>query len=192
MTTNSPIEVKTGGNRPLWTGILLVGLGAIALFLPVVSTLVTETWIAFILLTVGFSKLFYAFQTRAQGGFLWKTLLSVLYLGAGGMLLVNPFGGTITLTLLLGSFLLAEAVVELVLAFRLRPQSNWTWALGNALFTLGLGAIVWFGWPGNAPWLLGTVVGASVISTGLSRIMLSLNPRIAGSGQDQIDQAASI
>lgn len=80
-----------------------------------------------------------------------------------------------TLTLLLGSFLLTEGIFELILAFRLRKQANWTWALGNAIVTLSLAAIVLLEWPFNAPWLLGTIVGASVVVTGISRIMLSLN-----------------
>jgi hypothetical protein len=39
-----------------------------------------------------------------------------------------------------------------------------------------LGGIVWFQWPFNAPWLIGILVGVSVLSTGISRVMLSLNP----------------
>ncbi|HEY9762594.1 MAG TPA: DUF308 domain-containing protein [Trichocoleus sp.] len=191
MTANTPSTPQSDNKRSLWTGVILTFFGLLGIFLPVFTTFVAETWIAFILLSVGFSKTIYAFQSRAQGGFLWKVLLSVLYVSGGVMLLAQPFSGVITLTLLLGSFLLTEGVFELILAFRLRPQQNWTWALGNGLVTLALGAIVWFGWPTNAPWLLGTAVGASVLSTGISRVMLSLNPAIAGSDDDQIDQAAS-
>jgi uncharacterized membrane protein HdeD (DUF308 family) len=95
------------------------------------------------------------------------------------MLFINPLTGVLTLTLLLGSFVLTEGVFELILAFRLRPQQNWTWALGNGIITLLLGAMIWFQWPFNAPWLIGTLVGASVLFTGVSRVMLSLNVRSA-------------
>ncbi|HEY9737753.1 MAG TPA: DUF308 domain-containing protein [Trichocoleus sp.] len=196
MTANTSLTTQSDSKRSLWTGVVLAFLGLVGIFLPVFTTFVTESWIAFILLSVGFSKIIYAFQTRTQGGFLWKVLLSVLYIAGGVMLLTQPFSGVITLTLLLGSFLLTEAVFELILAFRLRPQENWTWALGNGLVTLVLGAIVLLGWPTNAPWLLGTAVGASVLSTGISRVMLSFNPAIAGrdnnqNDPNQIDQAAS-
>lgn len=193
MTANTSIEAK-GGNRALWTGVILVVLGVAAILLPVFSTLFATTWLAIILLSAGFSKAVYAFQSRDKGGLLWKVLLSVLYIVAGISLLTNPLSGVITITLLLGSFLLTEGVFELILAFRLRPQQGWTWALSNGLVTLGLGAIVWAGWPNNAPWLLGTVVGASVISTGVSRIMLSLNPRAAiasGAAPNSFEQANS-
>ncbi len=97
------------------------------------------------------------------------------------MLLVSPLTGTLTLTVLLGSFLLFEGAFELILAFRLRPQQNWTWVLGNGIITLLLGAMIWFQFPFDAPWLLGTLVGASVLFTGISRVGLALNPRATDS-----------
>ncbi len=178
------IEQPKSKNGALWTGVLLMVLGIGAAVLPVFSTLVSETWIALIVLSAGFTKLVYAVQTREQGGFLWKILLSSLYIGTGIMLLVAPLSGVLTLTLLLGSFLLTEGAFELVLAFRLREQkNNWGWLLGNAIITAGLGALIWFQYPSNAPWLIGTLVGASIFASGLSRVMFSLNPQMqAGEG----------
>ena len=192
MTTNASMDMKRSSSNNLqWSGILLIALGLIAIILPRFSTLVAETWIALILISSGAAKLFYAFQSRDQGGFLWKVLLSVLYIGTGIMLFVNPFGGVITLTLLLGSFLLTEGTFELFLAFRLRPQQGWTAVLGNAIVTLLLGAIVWFQWPFNAPWLLGTAVGASIISTGISRLMLARNPQAIASSDNSAENISA-
>lgn len=175
MTTDVSPNLNKGSNGSLGVGIVLIILGILAIAVPAVSTIVTETWIALILASAGVSKLFYAFQTRDRGGFVWKLLLSVLYIATGLMLFFYPLTGVLTITLLLGSFLLTEGVFELILAFRLRPQQNWTWVLGDAVITLVLGAIIWFQWPFAARWLLGTLVGASVLSTGVSRLMLSLN-----------------
>jgi uncharacterized membrane protein HdeD (DUF308 family) len=178
MTTDvSPSNQVSGSNRSLWSGVLLILLGIAAIVLPVVSTIVAETWVAIILISAGVTKLIYAFQTRENGGFVWKLLLGTLYVATGIMLFVYPRTGILTLTLLLGSFLLTEGVFELILAFRLRPQQNWTWALGNGIITLLLGAMIWTHWPFNAPWLIGTLVGVSVLFSGISRVMLSLNGR---------------
>ncbi|MBW4545692.1 MAG: DUF308 domain-containing protein [Symplocastrum torsivum CPER-KK1] len=185
MTTDVSTEVKSsdikkGINGSLLIGALLMILGIVAIASPAFSTIVAETWIAFILVSAGASKLVYAFQTRNNDqGFIWKLLLSVLYIATGVMLFVYPLTGVLTLTLLLGSFLLTEGVFELILAFRLRPQQNWTWALGNGIITLLLGGMIGFQWPFNAPWLIGTLVGVSVLFTGVSRVMLSLNARSA-------------
>ncbi|MEH2324575.1 MAG: HdeD family acid-resistance protein [Nostoc sp.] len=177
MTSDVSKEIKKDVNGSLISGVILSILGVIAIAAPSLSTLFTETWIAVILIFAGFTKLVYATQSRHQGGFIWKLLLSGLYIATGIMLFVYPFTGILTLTLLLGSFLLAEGTFELILAFRLRPQENWTWILGNGIITLVLGAMIWFQWPFNGPWLLGTLVGVSVIFTGISRVMLSLNAR---------------
>ena len=181
MTTNVSPEAKPGKNTSLWIGILLIVLGLAGIFLPGVSTIVTETWIALIILSAGFAKFGYAFQTRQEGGFAWKLILSLLYIGTGIMLFVAPLSGVLTLTILLGSFLLSEGVFELILAFRLRPQQNWTWVLGNGIITLLLGAMIWFQFPFDAPWLLGTLVGASILFTGISRVGLALNPAVSKS-----------
>ncbi len=185
MTTDVSTDLKKGVNGSLLMGILLTVLGVVAIALPNFSTIVAETWIALILVSAGAAKLVYAFQTRDEGGFVWKLLLSILYIATGVMLFVYPLTGVLTLTLLLGSFLLTEGVFELILAFRLRPQQNWTWALGNGVITLLLGAMIAFQWPFNAPWLIGTLVGTSVLFTGISRVMLSLNARSALNHSDQ-------
>ena len=186
MTTNvSPDITQQGRNPSIWIGVLLIVLGLAGIFVPRISTLVTETWIAIVILSAGFAKFGYAFQTRQEGGFAWKLLLSILYIGTGIMLFVSPLTGILTLTILLGTFLVSEGTFELILAFRLRPQQNWTWVLGNGIITLLLGAMVWFQFPFDAPWLLGTLVGASILFTGISRVGLALNPR-ATEGQPTV------
>ncbi len=194
MTANMPSDVKKSDvkkavNGSLWTGILLIVVGIAGIALPNISTLVAETWIAAVLLTAGVAKLVYAFQTREDIGFVWKLLLALLYVATGAMLLFYPLTGVLTVTLLLGSFLLTEGVFELILAFRLRPQQNWTWALGNGIATLLLGGMILFQWPFNAPWLLGTLVGFSVLFTGISRVMLSLS---ASSALNHTEPTASV
>jgi uncharacterized membrane protein HdeD (DUF308 family) len=214
--TNNVSRINKDINGSLISGVLLSILGVIAIAAPSLSTIFAETWIAVILIFAGFTKLVYATQTRHQGGFIWKLLLSGLYIATGIMLFVYPFTGILTLTLLLGTFLVTEGTFELILAFQLRPQDNWTWILGDGIITLVLGAMIWFQWPFNelwgfkspastgskfcvgvksplqnlitnyelritnyfnAPWLLGTLVGVSIIFTGISRVMLSLNAR---------------
>ncbi|MEG3435842.1 HdeD family acid-resistance protein [Pannus brasiliensis CCIBt3594] len=191
MTTNVSENLpEKAPNSPLWIGVALIVLGIIGIVLPNFSTLVVEAWIALMLVTAGGAKFAYAFQTRERGGFIWKILLSVLYVLTGALLFFNPFNGILTLTLFLGAFLLTEGTFELILAFRLRPEHNWTWALINGLVTIAIGLLIWFQWPFNAPWLLGTFVGASVLVTGISRVMMSLNGRSI-SGMPDRDPSAT-
>ena len=185
MTTDISPQSNKGINGALLIGVLLIILGIVAIAQPAVSTIFAETWFALILISAGAAKLGYAFQTRNSEGFVWKLLLSILYIATGAMLFFSPLKGVLTLTLLFGSFLLTEGVFELILAFRLRPQQNWTWVLSDGIITLLLGGIIWFQWPSNAPWLIGTLVGVSVLSTGISRVMLSLNRSSSFNSSDQ-------
>ncbi|BAY61731.1 hypothetical protein NIES22_17980 [Calothrix brevissima NIES-22] len=185
--SNVSNEINKSDNKSLLTGVLLIVLGIIAIALPAISTIFAETWVAVILASAGFAKLFYAYNTRNEGGVVWKVLLGVLYIATAVMLLIYPSTGILTLTLLLGSFLLTEGVFELILALRLRPQQNWTWVLGDGIITLILGSMIWFQWPFNAPWLIGTLLGVSILFTGVSRLMLSWN---GGSNLNNPDQAA--
>jgi uncharacterized membrane protein HdeD (DUF308 family) len=182
MTMNRPTEYKPEFNQPknmgLLTGIIAIVLGVAAILIPNISTLVAETWLALILISVGASNTFYAAKNRPDG-FGWQVFLGLLYVGTGILLFAYPLNGILTLTLLLGSFFLTEGVFESVLAFKLRPQKNWGWALGNGIITLILGLLVWFEYPQDAPWAIGTLVGISVLSTGVSRVMLSLNQKPA-------------
>jgi uncharacterized membrane protein HdeD (DUF308 family) len=189
MTTNVAPDLKKNSNGSFWLGIFLVVMGIAAILLPNISTIVAETWLALILVSSGVGKLLYAFRTRDEEGFIWKLLLSVLYIVAGVMLFTAPRTGIITLTLLLGSFLLTEGVFELLLAFRLRPQRNWAWVLVDGILTLVVGLMIWAQWPFNAPWVIGILLGVSILSTGVSRLMLSFNaPNLPNSS----DQAASV
>lgn len=188
MTPNVSTTLKPKSNQSLIIGIVLAVLGVGAIVLPAFSTIVAETWISLILISAGGAKLYYAFQTREQGGFIWKLLLGALYVATGIMLFAKPLTGVITLTLLLCSFLLTEGVFNIILAVRLRPQQNWLYVLGDGIITLALGALIWAQWPSNAPWLIGTVVGASLVVSGFSRIMLSLK---GGSSTTPSDPVAS-
>jgi uncharacterized membrane protein HdeD (DUF308 family) len=179
MTANNLPEINTAPNQQMgggiWVGILLVLLGAVAIFTPFFSSVVVETWIGLILASGGLSAIVYAFQTREEDGFIWKLLLGLLYMATGVLLFAYPLTGVLTLTLLLGSFLLTEGTFEVILAFRLRPNQKWLWVLINGIVTIGLGVLVWLQWPNDSAWVLGTVVGASVISTGISRIGMYSN-----------------
>jgi uncharacterized membrane protein HdeD (DUF308 family) len=178
MTTNSTTEYRPNlnptKNMGLGVSIVAIVLGIAAILLPSFSTLVVETWLAFILISVGAGNTFYAIKRRPEG-FGWQIFLGILYIGTGILLLVSPLGGALTLTLLLGSFFLTEGVFESVMAFKVRPQKNWGWVLANGIITLSLGVLVWLGWPQDAFWTIGTLVGISVLSTGVSRLMLALH-----------------
>lgn len=181
-TTSAPLPdaarlIQQSTTWAIILGSLMILLGLAAISLPLVTSLALTIWIGWLLVGNSVIKTIYAIQTRQDGSLVLKLLLALLYLGAGVVLILNPLEGVLTLTLLLGVFLISEGVVELILAVQLRSLANWGWLLLNAIVTLLLGVIIWAEWPLDAPWVVGLLVGISFITSGLSRVMLALAVR---------------
>jgi uncharacterized membrane protein HdeD (DUF308 family) len=164
------------GERTGWMmiwGIVMLICGILAIALPWASGIGVVIVVAWLLLLAGVSHLLLAFHTHSVGGVLWQILLALIYGAAGIFLLMNPLAGLVTLTLVLAVFLLMEAVFETALYFQVRGRVNAGWILFDAIVTLLLAILVWSQWPSSSLWLIGTLVGISLIFSGISRISLA-------------------
>jgi uncharacterized membrane protein HdeD (DUF308 family) len=68
-------------------------------------------------------------------------------------------------------------VFDLVAYFPARAIPGSGWILFDGIVTLILGVLVWRQWPSSSLWVIGTLVGISMIFTGMTRLMLSLAVR---------------
>jgi len=78
---------------------------------------------------------------------------------------------------LLAIYLCVEAVLEFVLSFRLRPLPGSNWLLFDGIVTLILGVMVWRSLPSSTEWAIGTLVGVSMLFSGVARLSLSMAAR---------------
>jgi len=154
-------------------GIIMFICGILAIALPFASSLGIVIVLAWLILFAGVSHLIFAFHSHTIGAFLWKVLLAIIYGFAGIYMLMHPLLGVISLTLVLAVFLLFEGVVEIVLYFNMRKTANAGWVLFDGIVTLILGFLIWRHWPSTSVWVIGTLVGISLIFSGISRFMLS-------------------
>ncbi|HST31224.1 MAG TPA: DUF308 domain-containing protein [Chthoniobacterales bacterium] len=160
------------GSMMVW-GIVMLICGILAIALPLISGLGVVIIVAWVILVAGVSHLFLAFHTHSVGGVLWQILLALIYSAAGVFILMNPLAGLVTLTLVLAVFLLIEAALETALYFQVRGRVNAGWILFDAVVTLVLAILIWSQWPSSALWFIGTIIGISLIFSGISRLMLS-------------------
>jgi uncharacterized membrane protein HdeD (DUF308 family) len=112
---------------------------------------------------------------------------------AGGYFIAHPVLATATFTLVLGIFLFAEGVVDIVAYFATRKSGSSPWMLLDGIVTLFLGFLIWNQWPVSSLWVIGTLVGISMIFTGTTRLMMTLAVRkLAGqvSGSPEQKRAA--
>jgi len=170
-------EAKRLSGWSIAVSFLIVLAGVLAIALPVAAGLAVNLVVAWLLLFCGAAHLVLGWHLRAIGGALWQFLLGVVYIGIGVYLLVHPVAGLASLTLVLAMYLIAEGVLELGLSFALRPRGGWAWLLLDAIVTLALAAVIWRTWPASSEWVIGTLLGISMIFSGTTRLMLSLAAR---------------
>ena len=60
------------------------------------------------------------------------------------------------------------------------PPANAGWVLFDAIVTLILAILIWSQWPSSALWFIGTLVGISLIFSGISRVTLASAMRRRG------------
>jgi uncharacterized membrane protein HdeD (DUF308 family) len=179
MTTQQLVS----GKVTTWSialAVVLIVFGLLALALPMFTSIGVVRVLAWIVVFNGIFQLAYAFRSYGVGRVAWKFLVAVLYVMAGMWLLFHPLIGVVTLTLLLGGFFLAEGIMDIAGYFFARKsglREGSSWMLLDGIITIILAAMIWEQWPSSSLWVLGTLVGVSLLMTGTTRLMLALAVR---------------
>ncbi len=69
---------------------------------------------------------------------------------------------------------LADGVLEVIMAFRIRSHRGWGWVLVSGLVAIAAGALIALQLPSSATWVLGMLVGIKMIFAGWSFVALAL------------------
>ncbi|MFZ0880337.1 MAG: DUF308 domain-containing protein [Candidatus Acidiferrales bacterium] len=164
------------GTSIIWA-VLLIVFGFLAIALPLATSFGVVIVIAWLIVLSGGFQFIHAFQSKGAGSILWKVLVAILYLIAGIYFLMNPLLGVAGFTLVLAIFFVVEGVMDLVAYFPNRSARGSGWILADGIITLILGLLVWRQWPSSSLWVIGTLVGISLIMTGTARLMISVAAR---------------
>ena len=172
---NSVPRIGSGGSI-VWA-ILLILFGFLAIALPIASSWGVVVIVAWLIVFSGGFQFIHAFQSKGVGHILWKLLVAILYLIVGFYFLLHPLLGVAAFTLWLAIFFVVEGIFDLVAYFKGRHIPGSGWILFDGIVTLILGLLVWRQWPSSSLWVIGTLVGISMIFTGTTRLMLGLAAR---------------
>jgi uncharacterized membrane protein HdeD (DUF308 family) len=123
------------------------------------------------------SHFVFAWRGGRATAVVWEILLGVVYGAIGFYLLTRPVAGLASLTLAVAVYLFVEGVLEFILSLQLRPAPGSGWLLVDGIVTLVLAVMIWSTWPSSAAWVIGTLVGISMLFSGITRLMLSLAVR---------------
>ena len=135
--------------------------------------------IAWLIVLAGIVHLVVAFHSHGAGSVVWKLLVGLAYLAFGVYLILHPVLGIVSLTLVLASLFLIEGILDIALFFKMRSMQGSSWVLIDGIVTLLLGLLIYLQWPSSSAWAIGTLVGVSLIISGITRVMLSLAVRNA-------------
>jgi len=189
MAQNTPVEmVKSASTVSILWGALLIVLGVMAVGSPFLAAVAVNVVVAWLILFVGVVHLALAFRAHGAGSMIWKVLVGIAYLCFGAYLLVHPVLAVATLTLLLASLFLIEGILDIVLYVKMRPIHGSSWVLIDGIVTLLLGLMIYMQWPSSSAWAIGTLVGISLIFSGVARVMMSLAVR---KGADTVSRLAA-
>jgi uncharacterized membrane protein HdeD (DUF308 family) len=160
-------------------GIIMMILGAGAVIWPQISTVAIDIYIGWMFLLSGLVGLATMFLAPSVPAFLWSLLTAALALGVGIVLLWHPVEGTVSLTLVLISFFIAEGVFQIAAAVKSRDAfpDSWGWMLMSGIADLILAWLMISGWPGTAIWALGLIAGINLITSGLAITMAAIAGR---------------
>ena len=182
-------EVKSRSGWGIFMGVLTAALGVFLVLYPMFTATITTVLLAWTLIFVGIAQFVFALSSHKVGEFFWKLLSSIVYVGCGALLAATPAAGVAVLTGTLGWLLVIQSVLQAVTAFQLKPLEGWGWFLVDAVCALLLGVLILAQWPFSSVWAIGTLVGVSVLMSGISRIVIASTIRTGAARVERLVHA---
>src|SRR5258708_38458214 len=160
-------------------GILLTILGLAAMIVPPLASLAVTIFLGWMFLISGVAGLALTFWAREMPGFWWSLVSAALAVAVGIILLAQPVQGTLTLTIVVGVYFLAEGVATIMYALEHRRElsERWSWLLIAGVLDILIAAMIITGLPGSAEWAIGLLVGINLLFGGASLIGMALAAR---------------
>jgi uncharacterized membrane protein HdeD (DUF308 family) len=177
MVNTLTADVRKAATWSIVLSVLMIAAGLLAIALPMIAGVAVTAIVAWLLLFSGVLHVGFAWRAGRAGAVVWEILLGILYGAIGFYLLASPVVGLESLTLAIALYLLFEGVLEFVLSLRLRPASGSGWLMIDGIITLVLAAMIWSTWPSSAAWVVGTLIGISMLFSGITRLMFSMAVR---------------
>lgn len=148
-------------------GVLITLAGVFALVYSYVASAAVIVAAGLALLAGGMFNIIDALAHRRERQAGRGIVTGVLHAVVGVMMLWRPDLTLLSVTLLLGVLFFAGGINRAVLAFSTK-HAAWGWELAGGLVSVLLGVLIVLNWPLTSFWLVGTLVGIELLTTGLA------------------------
>ncbi|WP_457748842.1 HdeD family acid-resistance protein [Sulfurimonas sp.] len=151
------------------SGILFILFGAVGILFPTLLSLTTVLLVGYLMLFAGVSAAVLTYKSNREDWMGWlKSFILVL---ASFFILFYPLQGAAALGLVLAVYFFTDAFASFSLALSLKPQKIWLVWLFNAITSLVLGLLFVLGWPKSSLFLIGILVGISLLFDGVALLL---------------------
>lgn len=160
----TPADVRNNRIASFAIGAVMALLGVIAIIAAFAATVATVMVFGVLLGIAAAVQIAHAFRSVGHV-FGLHLAAGILYAIVASMLIVDPIGGAIGLTLLLAVFFLFSGFLKVTLS--IQPPRSAMMAFSGVL-SLVLGGLILLGWPESGVWVIGLFVGLELLISGIT------------------------
>jgi uncharacterized membrane protein HdeD (DUF308 family) len=157
----------------LIAGTLFSIAGIISILIPSLTSFTLSVLLGFLFLFGSIISGFHVWQSYNKTWSAW--IKPVLLLVVSILIFRHPITGVAAIGLILMIYFFFDGIASLFFALEFRPITGWFWMFMNGLISFILALIFLFGWPISSIWLIGLLVGISLLSDGIALILLGLS-----------------
>lgn len=182
--TPSPATVPAAARRspglwPFAVGAGLLLLAGICFYKVFFGTSQNLMLVGVFMLVGGLAEGVHAIFGRAWRDFIGDLAPALLYVLSGMTIMADTQTGSFLLTLLITAALVTGAVYRIVASWRRRPLTGWQTLGAAVIISIVAWLVLLWTWPTSVLWVLGTVAGAGLATTGIAWIQRGMAARRA-------------
>ncbi len=152
------------------SGIVLLLGGIGALFMPLAASLAATFYVGVAFVVAGVLHIIEG--VRSDEDRWWNITFGAVGILLGVSFFVNPFGGMLSLTIVLGALFMGSGIMQLYLAWKRRSRDRVLFLALSGVVSVALALMIAFNLFTATVTLPGIVLGVELISTGVALLTL--------------------
>jgi uncharacterized membrane protein HdeD (DUF308 family) len=161
-------------------GIGLILLGALSIYAPQQSGMAVGVLVGIFLLVSGLLRTLLFWVAASWGTALFRLLMGVLAIVAGGVMIADPALGLQVITIVAVIYLIADGLTQILFAIPLPPAAGGIWIMLSGIVSVILGVLIWREWPLTGDQAVGTLIGVKLVMDGIALLAVASAFRAAG------------
>jgi uncharacterized membrane protein HdeD (DUF308 family) len=185
--------VRRASTRWILWGVALIVSGVLGASL-ILASVSANLVIAWLIVVAGMVHLIIAHHAHRAASLIWRVMIGFAYVSFGVYLIASPLLHEASLALVLAFLFLFEGIFDVMMFFRLRAIKGSNWVLVDGIVAVILGLMFFTRWPSTAAPAIGLIVSMSVVTSGITWVMLALATRnvlAAGVGNTNQDDPSA-